>query len=104
MLHSRRYKACCLAAFFALALQGCIAKTAVDVVTAPVRMASKAVDFATVSQSERDERRGREIREEEERIGKLERQYDSYQRDCENGDRRACKKARETYAELYPDD
>lgn len=86
-----------------LVLQGCIAKTALDVVTAPVKMVGKAVDFATVSQSEKDERRGRELREDEERLGKLERRYDQQQKDCDNGDRRACEKARETYAELYPD-
>ena len=86
-----------------LALQGCIAKTALDVVTAPVRIASKAVDFATVSQSEKDERRGREIREEEEQVGKLERLYDKQREDCDNGDSKACEKARKTYAELYPD-
>ena len=84
----------------ALALQGCIANTVLDVVTAPVRIASKAVDFATVSQSEKDERRGREMREEEEQLGRLERQYDDQRDDCEDGKRGACKKARETYAEM----
>ena len=36
-----------LALLAALALQGCIAKTAFDVATAPVRVAGKAVDLAT---------------------------------------------------------
>ena len=38
----------------AVALQGCLAKTALDVATAPVRVGSKAVDLATTSQSEAD--------------------------------------------------
>ena len=49
---------------------GTIAKTAVDVVTLPVKVASAGVDAATTSQSEADEKRGREIRKEEERRGK----------------------------------
>jgi hypothetical protein len=54
-------------------LSGCvgtIAKTAVDVVTLPVKVASAGVDAVTTSQSEADEKRGREIRKEEERRGK----------------------------------
>jgi len=60
-----------LAAAFPL-LSGCgtIAKTAVDVVTLPVKVASAGVDAVTTSQSEADEKRGREIRKEEERRGK----------------------------------
>ena len=57
-------------------LGGCIAKTAMDVVTAPVRVASTAVDLATTSQSEADETRGREIRRREERLGRLSRDYE----------------------------
>ena len=84
----------------ALALQGCLAKTALDIATAPVRVAGKAVDLATTSQSEADEKRGREIRRREERLGKLERKYRDQREDCEDGDRRACEKARETYGEI----
>ena len=57
----------------AIALQGCLAKTAVDVVTLPVKVAGSAVDVATTSQSEADQKRGREIRQREERLGKLQR-------------------------------
>ena len=39
-------------------------------------MASSAVDVATTSQSEADQKRGREIRQREERLGKLQRDYD----------------------------
>lgn len=61
------------AAIAALLLPGCIAKTAVDVVTLPVKAASKTVDALTTSQSEADEKRGRQIREYEECVGKEER-------------------------------
>ena len=58
-----------------LALGGCvvstIAKTAVDVVTLPVKVASAGVDAVTTSQSEADEKRGREARKEDEARGKL---------------------------------
>ena len=81
-------------------LGGCIASAAADIVTAPVRVAGKAVDLATTSQSESDEKRGRELREREEQLGKLERRYEKQREDCEDGDRRACDKARETYAEM----
>jgi len=55
-------------------LSGCVvetvAKTAVEVVTVPVKVVSAGVDAATTSQSERDEKRGREIRKQEEERGK----------------------------------
>jgi hypothetical protein len=55
-------------------LSGCIvgtvAKTAVDVVTLPVKAASAGVDAVTTSQKEADEKRGREIRKQEEERGK----------------------------------
>lgn len=60
-------------AAFALMLPGCIAKTALDVATLPVKAASAAVDAATTSQSEADEKRGRQIRLHEECVGKEER-------------------------------
>ena len=57
-----------------LALSGCIvgtvARTAVDVVTLPVKVASAGVDAATTSQAEADQKRGREIRKAEEAQGK----------------------------------
>lgn len=49
---------------------GTIASTAVDVVTLPVKVVSAGVDAATTSQSEADEKRGREIRKAEEERGK----------------------------------
>ena len=83
----------------ALALQGCLAKAAVNVVTAPVRAVSKGVDLATTSQSEADEKRGREIRKREERIGKLEREYNRQLERCRNGDDEACDEAQALKAE-----
>ena len=56
-----------------LALTGCIARTAVDIVTLPVKAASGAVDVLTTSQSEADEKRGRAIREYEECVGREDR-------------------------------
>lgn len=54
-------------------LSGCVAtaaKTAVDVVTLPVKVVSAGVDAATTSQSEADEKRGREPRKAEEERGR----------------------------------
>jgi len=84
----------------ALILPGCIARTAVDVVTAPVKIVSKGVDLATTSQSEADEKRGRELRKREEELGKLERDYDKQMDECREGDDNACFKSREIYAEI----
>jgi hypothetical protein len=58
----------------ALALPGCLAKTALDVATIPVKVASAGVDAAITTQAEADRKRGRQIRRQEECIGKEERQ------------------------------
>lgn len=63
-------KALILLPILPLALSGCLVRTAVGVVTLPVKAVSAGVDAVTTSQSEADERRGREIREEEERLGR----------------------------------
>jgi hypothetical protein len=56
------------------ALGGCVvgtvAKTAVDVATIPVKVASAGVDAATTSQSEADEKRGRALRKQDEERGR----------------------------------
>ena len=49
---------------------GTIASTAVDVVTLPVKAVSAGVDAVTTSQSEADEKRGRDIRKAEEKAGR----------------------------------
>ncbi|MFO6446681.1 hypothetical protein ACLBKU_05995 [Erythrobacter sp. NE805] len=82
-----------------VALQGCLARAAVDVVTLPVKAVSKGVDAATTSQSEADEKRGRAIRQREERIGKLARDYDREIERCGDGDDEACAKAQAIKAE-----
>ena len=72
----------------ALALTGCIARAAVDVVTLPVKVASSTVDVLTTSQSEADEKRGRAIREREECMGKEDRRA---QKEDREPDYRRCK-------------
>ena len=54
----------------ALASSGCVAKTALDVVSLPVKVASAGVDAVTTSQAEADQKRGREIRKQEEELGR----------------------------------
>ena len=49
---------------------GTVAKTAVDVVTLPVKAVSAGVDAATTSQAEADQKRGREARKQDEERGK----------------------------------
>ena len=61
-------------AVFASTLSACVvetvAKTAVDVVTLPVKVASAGVDAVTTSQKEADEKRGKEARKADEERGK----------------------------------
>jgi uncharacterized lipoprotein YajG len=65
----------------ALALSGCVAKTALDISTLPVKAASAAVDAATVSQAEADQKRGRQIREYEECLGREDRRAEKKKRE-----------------------
>ena len=57
-----------------LTLSGCVvetvAKTAVDIVTLPVKVASAGVDAVTTSQKEADEKRGKEARKADEERGR----------------------------------
>jgi hypothetical protein len=76
-----------------LLLQGCVASVVGDVVTAPIKVVSKTADVLTTSQSEADEKRGREMRQREEELGKLARQREKAREKCEDGDQRACAKA-----------
>lgn len=82
-------------ALLPLSLGGCVAATvadaAVDVVTLPVKVVSKSVDLATTSQSEADEKRGRELRRAEEAAGKAQRRWES-----------ACRKAQARGEECPP--
>jgi hypothetical protein len=91
-----------------LALPGCTAVSAVtNIATMPVRAASKAVDAGstmvdatTTSQSERDERRGRELREQDERLGQLNREYRRQTMACDQGDAKACARRDAAWREL----
>lgn len=56
-----------LALPMALLLPGCIAKTALNVATMPVKATSQAADWATTSQDESDRNYGRKMRQQEER-------------------------------------
>lgn len=86
-------RALIVAPLLALALSGCVAKTAFDVVTAPVRAGSQVVDWTTTSQDEADRARGREIRRREERIGDLQQDLEKLEEDCLEGDDEACREA-----------
>ena len=81
-------------------LGGCLAKTAVDVVTLPVRAAGKAVDLMTTSQEEADRNRGRDMRIHEAELGKLQRRQDKASARCADGDSDGCEDARSIAAEI----
>lgn len=100
MVAQMRALSLCALAAAGLSLSGCVLGAVDDVVTAPFKVGGKAVDLATTSQSEADEKRGREIRRREEKLGKLERQYSSELRKCRKGVRRACDAAQLTYREI----
>jgi hypothetical protein len=78
----------------ALLLSGCVSLVK-DVVTAPIKIVSKTADVLTTSQSESDEKRGREMRQREETLGRLARQRDEASEKCQNGTEAACSKAAE---------
>ena len=80
-------------------LSGCVS-TVASIVTAPIKIAGKAADLATTSQSEADEKRGREMRKQEEEIGKLERSYSRNAQKCREGDVDACDRAEREYDQL----
>ncbi len=70
-----------------LALTGCftVARTAVDVVTLPVKVVSAGVDAHTTSQAEADQKRGRELRKAEESAGKRQR---AWEKGCKKAEKR----------------
>lgn len=88
------------AAGAAALLSGCLAKTLVDVATLPVKVASKGVDLVTTSQSEADQKRGREVRRREEKLGHLQRDYDKQAKHCAEGDQDACARRDAIHAEM----
>jgi hypothetical protein len=62
----RALSALALAPLLSGCVGGTVAETAVDVVAIPVKAVSASVDAATTSQSEADEKRGREMRKADE--------------------------------------
>jgi hypothetical protein len=54
----------------------------------------------TTSQSEADEKRGRDLRRREEKLGRLQREYDRHNAACMHGDEESCEKARLDYGEI----
>ena len=70
---------------------GTVAETAVDVATIPVKVVSAGVDAATTSQSEADEKRGRELRKAEEARGRAQRELEE-----------RCRKGRERPDDICP--
>ena len=105
---TRSLPRCVVPALAALPLlSGCIASSAVSLVTAPVRVGAGVVhttggvyDRLTTSQSESDEKRGRDARKRDERLGKLQHDYDQQNRKCSKGDRDACDRADEIRGEI----
>lgn len=69
---------------------GCVARAAIDALTAPVRAVGQAADWATTSQDEADRALGRRVRERDAAIGRLQRQREQAARDCAEGDEEAC--------------
>lgn len=59
-----------LVAVLPLVAGGCVAKTAFDIVTMPVKAAGQAADWATTSQDEADRNAGRKLRQQEAREGR----------------------------------
>ena len=70
-----------------LLLGGCVAHTAWDVATAPVKVTSWTVDRLTTSQAEADRNRGRKLRKAEAREGRERRDWASRCRKRENDPR-----------------
>lgn len=73
---------------------GCVAKTAFDIATMPVKAGAQAADWATTSQDEADRNYGREMRKREEAEGrerraaekKARRDRERAERDDDDGD------------------
>lgn len=73
-------------------LGGCIAKTALDVATLPVRAGAQAADWATTSQDEADRNYGRKMRKQEARDGRARKKADEERRrECRRAGYRDCR-------------
>lgn len=76
-----------IAAVLPLLTGGCLAKTAFDVATAPVKVAGKAVDWTTTSRDEADRNYGRKMRKAEAREGAERKRWE---RECTRHERQDC--------------
>lgn len=75
-----------------LGLGGCIAKTALDVATMPVRAGAQAADWATTSQDEADRNYGRKMRKQEARDARERKKADEQRRrECRRAGYRDCR-------------
>ncbi|MBR0552654.1 hypothetical protein [Stakelama marina] len=61
-----------------LASGGCVAKTAWDVATAPVKAAGQVVDWTTTSQDEADRNYGRKMRKKEAEEGRKRKKWEKH--------------------------
>jgi len=79
-----------LLAALPLLASGCVARTAWNVATLPVKATGKAVDWTTTSQSEADRNYGRKMRKQEAREGRERKKADEACRrnpdDCRQDD------------------
>ncbi|WP_313806988.1 hypothetical protein [Sphingobium sp.] len=68
-----------------LFLPGCIARTAANIVTMPVRAGSQVVDWSTTSQEESDRNYGRKMRKQEAREAReRKKEEEQRRRECRN--------------------
>lgn len=75
----------------ALLLPGCIAKTALDVATMPVKATAQAADWATTSQDESDRNYGRKMRKQEAREAReAKKAAEAQRRACEEAGYQNC--------------
>lgn len=70
----------CAAPLMLAMLPGCVAKTALDVVTLPVRAGGQVVDWTTTSQDEADRNYGKKMRKQEAREGRERKKQDKERR------------------------
>ena len=72
-----------IALLVVFSLGGCLAKTAVDVVTLPVRATAAGVRAVTPNHKKEDERRGRAMRKHDECMGREARQANKEHREVD---------------------
>ncbi len=84
-----RYCLLPMATLAPLLLSGCLVQTAFDVATAPIKVVSKAADWATTSQDESDRNYGRKMRKAEAKAGRERKKADkrcrAHPEDCGQG-------------------